>query len=105
MTKDVFQREVVRLALVAGDEGVIREMEFIDCQIKGPAVVLLSGCRLSHNNIRGDQSALRWDVDPARSRVIGAVLIENCVFTGCTFENVGFTGSVELLDQLLGSPG
>jgi hypothetical protein len=97
-----YEAEVVRIALVAGDDAVVRDTEFIDCDIRGPAVLLIQGeaSRLTHNTITGDPDALRWDV-PTSRQVIGAILAENCQFVGCRFTNVGFTGTPEFLDRFL----
>lgn len=91
--------EVVRIALLAGDEGVIRDTTFERCDIKGPAVLVLLGkTALEHNRLDGSPDALLWEIPPDRSQVIGAIAIHDCTFTGCHFMNVGFAGPREVLD-------
>ncbi len=97
-----YVREVVRMPLLAGDEGVVRDMAFEGCDIKGPAVLVPQGSTIEHSTFRGDADALFWEIPRERSRVIGAVLVERCIFTGCTFENVGFAGPPEFIAALKG---
>jgi hypothetical protein len=98
-----YEAEVVRLALVAGDDAVVEDTEFVDCDVRGPAVLVMQGdaSRLEGNNIAGDVFALRWEIGPDRPRVIGAVLAKDCQFVGCKFTNVGFAGSADFLDRFL----
>jgi hypothetical protein len=96
-----YEGDVVRLALLAGDDGVIRDMSFERCDVKGPAVVVPTGKTvLEHNRILGNADALFWVIPPERPTVIGAIGLENCRFTGCEFTNVGFAGPPELIDRL-----
>ena len=97
-----YEREVVRIALVASDEGVVRDAVFEGCDIKGPAVIVPQGCTIEHSTFRGDADALFWEIPRERPRVLGAVLAERCTFTGCTFENVGFAGPPELIAAMKG---
>src|SRR4051794_33305070 len=95
-----YEREVVRIALVAGDDGVIRDTVFVGCDVKGPAVLIARGGILEHNTFRGTAEGLFWEIPPDRAVVIGAILCERCTFSGCTFENVGFAGTAADLDPL-----
>jgi hypothetical protein len=98
-----YEREVVRIALIAGDEGVIRDTTFEGCDIKGPAVLMpLEKTVLEHNRFDGDADALLWEVPPERPRVIGAIGLENCRFTGCHFMDVGIAGPRNLIDRFRG---
>jgi hypothetical protein len=38
-----------------------------------------------------------WEIPADRPRVIGAVAVENCTFTGCHFMNVGIAGQRDLI--------
>jgi len=41
-----------------------------------------------------------WEIPPERTEVIGAILLRNCTFEGCTFINVGFAGPPEFIEQV-----
>src|SRR5438309_804866 len=84
--------KVVRLTQLAVEPGVIEGYTFLGCQINGPAVVLTQGCRISHSHLDGDIDAILWEVPASRPTIIGALLVKDCVFDGCRFSNVGFTG-------------
>lgn len=94
---DTYTAEVVRIALLAGDDGVVRNMVFERCDIKGPAVLVFQNSTVEHNTFRGDADALFWEIGEDRSAVLGAILLDTCRFTGCTFENVGIAGTREAL--------
>jgi hypothetical protein len=94
--------EVIRIALLAGDEGVIQNQSFERCDIKGPAVVLPLESVLEHNRIDGPPDAVLWEIPPPRTHVIGAIALQNCRFTGCHFMNIGFAGSREFIAKLKG---
>jgi hypothetical protein len=81
--------EVVRIALVAGDEGTIRDAEFVDCDIHGPAVISGAGRFASCKWVEGDFDSVIWPIPPQRQRLTGVVVLEGCSFVGCRFHNVG----------------
>jgi hypothetical protein len=88
--------EVVRLALLAGDDAEIRNLTFTDCDIKGPAVVYFQGGETNNCRLAGpDLNAIFWEIPPTRSTIVGAVLVANCKFFGCRFEGVGFAGTAQ----------
>jgi hypothetical protein len=95
--------EVIRLALLAGDDGVIRDCEFVDCTIKGPAVLYVGeGARFDTNSFDGGEGVL-WELDPVKQpRIVGAILIERSTFIGCAFTNVGIAGAKETIDKFRG---
>jgi hypothetical protein len=96
-----FRGEVVRLAELAGDEGVIEGVHFEDCHVKGPVVLVVQGdFSLVKNEIEGDPDAFLWEIPPDRERVIGAVLIKDSTFEGCVFSNVGLAGPPEIIERI-----
>jgi hypothetical protein len=99
---NIYQGRVVRLCELAGDEAVIDGFEFTDCFVRGPAVVVVQGEKttLANSTFRGDPDSLLWEIPPERSTVIGAILVNNCVFDECTFEGVGFAGPPEFIRQM-----
>jgi hypothetical protein len=87
---DTHTAEVIRIALLAGDEGAIRDTEFVDCDIHGPAVLYSAeGGKISSCSWDGDFDSVIWALGPTRQRIVGAVALERCSFVGCRFRNVG----------------
>jgi len=91
MATTEFAGEVVRLALLAGNGSTIRDHQFTDCDVHGPAVVF--GGDFVHTRFDGEAHALIWEFAPTQTGVIGAILLENCRFVGCRFHNVGMIAS------------
>ena len=101
--------DLYRASLEQGGGVVLKDRVFKDCLIEGPAVILvLPGTRFSHcqfdtgNDIR---HILFTPVSPEKA--IGALPLQNCVFEGCRFVAVGFTGHKNFIDLMikeLGSP-
>ena len=93
--------EDIRLAELAGDEGVIEGVRFKDCYVKGPAVLVVQGdFNLVDNKIEGDPDAFLWVIPERRTRVIGAILVKDTTFEGCTFTNVGLAGPPEIIERI-----
>ena len=104
---NVYRDAVIRIAELAGEQGVLEGFVFEGCDLKGPAVVVPQGSNFANTNLVGDPDALLWEIPPDRPEVIGAILVRNCTFEGCTFINVGLAGSPEFIEQIresLGSP-
>ncbi len=104
---NVYRDAVIRIAELAGEQGVLEGFVFEGCDLKGPAVVVPQGSNFANTNLVGDPDALLWEIPPDRPEVIGAILVRNCTFEGCTFINVGLAGPPEFVEQVresLGSP-
>ena len=99
-----FVERVVRLTdlvdIVTGEGPRLSGYLFEECQIKGPAVIVLKGCTVTRCNMGGNPDALIWEIPPERTQVIGAIEVVDSTFTGCTFEGVGFAGSPEMAAQM-----
>lgn len=92
-----FRNQTVTINELTVVEQVIDGYTFSNCKILGPAVVALQGSvEITHCSFDADANALFWEVPPTREYVIGAILITNCVFSGCAFHNVGFAGTPEM---------
>ncbi|MGA0545353.1 hypothetical protein ACO2Q1_08770 [Brevundimonas sp. VNH65] len=83
--------------------GIIRDRVFRGCRLQGPAILLISvGCSFDDVNFGDSGGDIRnLILYPAGARALGTVPIRDCVFDGCEFINVGFTGDRGFLDQLL----
>lgn len=84
------QSEVVRLALLAGDEAAIRDTNFTDCDVHGAAIIYLGNdTRMAHCKWDGDPDAVFWEIAPDRQSIVGAIHLERVSFVGCRFTAVG----------------
>lgn len=102
---NVYREEVIRVARLAGDRGVLDGFVFEGCEIRGPAVIIPQGSNLANNNLMGNPDALLWEIPTERPEVIGAVLARNCTFEDCTFVNVGLAGPKDFIEQVRRSLG
>lgn len=99
----VYHERVIRICQLAGDDGILEGYEFTDCDIRGPAVLILQATqpgsvRIENNNFEGDMNAILWEIDTReRPEVIGAILCVDCTFEGCTFTRIGLAGPPELI--------
>jgi hypothetical protein len=87
--------------------GIIQGRTFRGCRIQGPAIMLVSvGVQFGDCNFGDPDGDMRnLILRPAGPRALGTIPFRDTVFDGCEFYNVGFTGSAEVLDQLLGVTG
>lgn len=93
--------EHIYLAELAGDDGVLEGFHFTDCQIKGPAVLIVQGeFNFVENEIEGDPDAFLWELSSDQERVIGAISVKDTTFEQCTFTNVGLAGYSEFIEQI-----
>lgn len=100
---NVHRNEIIRIAELATTADVLRELVFEDCEIVGPAVLLILGStQLLESSIDGPNAV--WDLDPNRG-YIGGIGIEACLFQRCVFRRVGFGGHPDLIAQLRASLG
>ncbi|MFC5345021.1 hypothetical protein ACETK8_03325 [Brevundimonas staleyi] len=83
--------------------GVIMGRTFRGCRIQGPAIMLVSaGVRFddcSFGDPNGDMRNLV--LRPTGDRALGTVPFRDTLFEGCEFYNVGFTGSEQVVSDLL----
>jgi hypothetical protein len=97
----IYRKQIVDIAdLLNGTYDVLDGLTFIDCDIKGPAVLLLQDVTINHGNFAEDMNAILWDISPSRPVVAGAVLVRNCTFERCLFVNVGFAGPPEFIEAM-----
>lgn len=102
MAGNRYEEQVVRIALFGGG-GPIRGRTFERCDIRGPAVVVPSGKTVSeYNTFDGSADAVLWEIPPDRSKVIGAIALEDCTFIRCRFANIGIAGPRDVIRAFLG---
>jgi hypothetical protein len=99
---NTFRDEVVRIAELTVNSSVLEDLQFSNCRIIGPAVLVLLGdvtivhCSWDAPGI----DAVFWEVPPERNFVVGAVGVARCTFSNCRFEQIGIAGPPELRTAL-----
>lgn len=87
-----------------------REIGISDLQAQGvtflgPAIVAaLDGCTIqggSWDHGGGGIDAILWEVESARTFVIGAIGLHNCSFVNCAFVQIGFAGNAETIGKFM----
>jgi hypothetical protein len=97
----VYRDEDIRLTDLVGDDAILEGYKFINCRLKGPAVLLVEGeFNLAENTVEGDPEAVLWEIPPERERVIGAILLKDSTFEDCTFTNVGIAGYSDFIEAV-----
>jgi hypothetical protein len=100
-SKEYHDTEVYLAELARENDDVLEGFYFEGCRLKGPAVLLVEGeFNLSGNEIEGDPDAFLWPIASERERVIGAILIKDSKFKGCTFSKVGLAGYPNFIEQV-----
>lgn len=85
----VYREQTVRLADLASLDDVLTELTFENCEIVGPAVVVLLGdTKVTDCHWTGDPDAVLWPAH-GREQVVGAIGLRDCTITGCQFFRVG----------------
>jgi hypothetical protein len=99
-----WRNEVVRLSELTVNTSTIAGQAFSNCRIIGPAILaLLDDVTITHCTWDAPGlDAIYWEVPPEREVVIGVVGVSNCVFSNCTFENVGIAGPRQMRAQFEG---
>ncbi|MEX0659194.1 MAG: hypothetical protein WD080_08675 [Egibacteraceae bacterium] len=85
------RNEVVEISRWAINDPLIEGVEFVNCTIVGPAViVLVEGVSIINCGWDApDWDALVWTIPDARELIVGAVGLKNCTFSSCQFRNIG----------------
>ena len=92
---------VIRITELVSTDGVLAGYSFTRCEINGPAVLVLQRGSMVDCNLGGPSAdAVLWEVPRYRPPVVGVILAADCTFDNCTFSNVGFAGTPEMIWQL-----
>lgn len=101
--KDVWLPLLLHEVIQAGGGSVIEGKTFVNCRLHGPAVIVpISGCQFegcSLGQADGDMGNLMMQ-PLGRSKITGAIALRDCLFQGCSFLAVGYTGPQEFLNDL-----
>jgi hypothetical protein len=82
----------------------IRNKRFRFAHVRGPLLIFPVGCSFISVSVGvsgDDLNSIVWRVEEGASAKMGVVLVERCSFENCSIQNIGFTGSKELLDDFL----
>lgn len=93
-------------AMEAGQVGIVGR-RFVDCVIRGPAVLLPNrGTKFVECNM-GDVSGdvRNLFLKPAGPMIIGGMPLDDCLFQGCLFFAVGLAGNDAFIDGFAASLG
>lgn len=96
--------DLYRASLQAGGGAVIEGRTFTNCDIEGPAVMLVQDGNLFEGTNFGPSGGdLRNMLFRPMSghTAIGAIPVRNCVFRNCRFHTLGITGGEDLLQMLV----
>lgn len=98
--RDVYLPDVVKQA---DPDGVLRKFTFTRCTLRGPAVIVLLGRYVLSNSVFAVSSVdeLFYGIGPGLHA--GLVITEDCVFTHCRLENIGFAGTDVTRQQIANS--
>jgi hypothetical protein len=91
--------ERIRLAQIADDQAVIEDATFTDCDLVGPAVVMLDDTTVSESTWGGTADSIFWPVPEGRE-VMGSLRLYQCVFRRCTFRNIGIVAVPDDIAQM-----
>lgn len=89
--------DVIRIAEYTVNTSIIENMDFANCKIIGPAVLVpLGNTGFSHCSFPVSLDAFFWEIPAGRNHVVGAVGVLSCTFSSCKFEEIGIAGSGDL---------
>jgi hypothetical protein len=96
-----FEDRVIRVCEFVGHDGAIRGLTFRRCDVQGPAVIVFRGeVAMTDSTWDGTAEAILWEIAPHRDEIAGAVLIEDCIFEGCTFRRLGIADGPEMMANI-----
>ena len=97
-----FRNMLVRIAELTVNTNTLQGLTFQNCRIVGPAILIPVGNTriLSSRWEAPGIDAIFWEIQPERSQVVGAVVVVDCVFSGCSFSEIGLAGPVALREGL-----
>jgi hypothetical protein len=99
-----FRNDAVRISDLTINTIVLDGYTFSNCRILGPIVLVPQGQTGFVNcNFGSGVDEIFWEIPPSRQKVVGAVAVRDCMFSGCTFDGVGLAGPQEFRDKMLAS--
>ena len=84
--------------LAPGAKPIISNRTVEDCEVRGPAMVVLMRTALDKNTWDGDLESLFVEVADERT-IFGAIGLQGCVFRRCRFVAIGIIGTKEKIEE------
>jgi hypothetical protein len=108
MAHRTYTGKTIRLHDLFLTELELANHHFEDCVLRGPAIITSTGAtfRLEHcswDTGGGNVDSLVWEIDPARTGVVGALVFRDSSFVRCRFERVGLAGDPQTIAKFFGS--
>ncbi len=101
MNDKTYRRERLSLLKLIGDGDEIRGFAFYQCQLDGPAVLLVAGTTIfAYNRSSGTPENSFWELPEEQEAAVGVIHALDCVFEECYFYRVGFAQQGEILDRI-----
>lgn len=89
--------------LVPGQRPLIHNREFIDCTIKGPAIIAPMRCTFNHPMLgNGPIESVLYELVPGERQ--GLIAFVDCTFLRARFEAIGYYGDEKMLNELRQAP-
>jgi len=80
--------------LAPGAKPIISNRTIEDCEVRGPAMVILMGSTIANSVWDGDKNSLFVEI-AAKRMILGAIGLQGCVFRRCRFKAIGILGTKE----------
>jgi hypothetical protein len=96
--------EVVRLSSLAVTRDVIQNVDFVNCEIVGPAVISPMNCSFIGTVFEGPIEAMILEVGEGTPVLIGTIVMFDCTFVNCRLRRVGFTATKDFVEAFRGIP-
>lgn len=94
----IYEGESLSFHDIADQNGVMRGMSFVNCELRGPAVLVSSQSYWGRNRISNSIEYAVYDLPPERREIVGAFFAFRCHFEGCLFRGVGFMVHPDQID-------
>ena len=84
--------------LAPGAKPIVSNRTIEDCEIRGPAMVVLMGTAIADSSWDGDLESLFVEIADKRM-IFGAIGLPGCVFRRCRFMQIGILGTREQIEK------
>lgn len=96
--------ELISLTEFVSKSDPIEGIDFVDCQIVGPAVLTPFGCSFIDSAWQGAAGSFAVEVISGTPVLAGSIIVSDCTFTRSVFRRVSVAGSKDIVEQLNALP-
>lgn len=98
----VFRDQVIRIGQLVDESGVLSDIRFEGCHIQGPALLIPTATKMAYNSSAEGSEHLFWEVPNLGNppRLVGFIMVRNCIFEHCTFIKIGMTAPEPHLTEM-----